>query len=80
MAKKELVNEKLYDLARADEFVGQRAKLLGISRRRLVQLLAAGASAATVGLLPSLDKANRAQAQTAKPSPIIKPTPPEFFV
>ncbi len=80
MAKKELINEKLYDLARADEFVGQRAKLLGISRRRLVQLLAAGASAATVGLLPSLDKTNRVQAQTAKPSPIIKPTPPEFFV
>jgi DMSO/TMAO reductase YedYZ molybdopterin-dependent catalytic subunit len=80
MSNKDLQNEQLYDRTRADEFIGQRAKLLGISRRRLVQLLAAGASAATVGLLPLHKKTNNAQAQTAKPSPIVKPTPPEFFV
>lgn len=80
MSNKDLLNEQLYDRARADEFIGQRAKLLGISRRRLVQLLSAGASAATVGLLPLHKKTNKAIAQTAKPSPIIKPTPPEFFV
>jgi DMSO/TMAO reductase YedYZ molybdopterin-dependent catalytic subunit len=80
MSNKDLLNEKVYDLARADEFIGQRAKWLGISRRRLVQLLAAGAGAATAGLLPLYPKTNTAQAQTPKPSPIVKPTPPELFV
>jgi DMSO/TMAO reductase YedYZ molybdopterin-dependent catalytic subunit len=80
MSDKELLDEQLYDLTRAEEFIGQRAKLLGISRRRLVQLLAAGAGAATTGLLPLCQKTNPAQAQAPKPSPIVKPTPPEFFV
>jgi DMSO/TMAO reductase YedYZ molybdopterin-dependent catalytic subunit len=79
MSGKDLLDEKLYDLARTDEFIGQRAKLLGISRRRLVQLLVTGASAATAGLLPLHSKNNQVQAQTAKSPPINKPTPPELF-
>ncbi|WP_026732717.1 sulfite oxidase [Fischerella sp. PCC 9605] len=80
MNNKDLLNEQVYDIARADEFIGYRAKALLISRRRLVQLLAAGASAATAGLLPLHHKTNKVQAQTPKPSSIVKPTPSEFFV
>jgi sulfane dehydrogenase subunit SoxC len=80
MSSKDLLDEQLYDLSRADEFIRQQAKRLGVSRRRLVQLLAAGAGAATAGLLPLHPKTNKAQAQTPKLSPIVKPTPPELFV
>ena len=86
MRNKELLNEQIYDRTRADEFIWQRAKILGISRRRLVQLLAAGAGVATVGLLPSRKGGKVAQANTSQtiaqnpdPRAIIKPAPEEFF-
>ncbi len=80
MSNKDLLDEELYDLLRADEFIRRKAKFLGISRRRLVQLLVAGASAATTGLLSPLAKNNKVQAQIPKTPPINKPTPPDLFV
>ena len=77
MNDKDLLNEKGYDRIRADEFISKRAKVLGISRRRLVQLLAAGASVATAGLLP---KRKEEQVLAAKEiPPIVKEIRPEWF-
>jgi hypothetical protein len=45
----DLQNEALYQAARADEFMWQRARALGISRRRLLQWLAAGGASVLVG-------------------------------
>ncbi|NES86284.1 MAG: hypothetical protein F6K10_35690 [Moorea sp. SIO2B7] len=86
MDNKDLLKEQLYDRSRADEFIGKRAKALGISRRRLVQLLAGSASIATVGLLLSLRDGKLAKAQTSQTvaqaeeiPPIVKEIRPEWF-
>ncbi|MGK7874036.1 MAG: molybdopterin-dependent oxidoreductase [Xenococcaceae cyanobacterium] len=86
MDKKDLFDEQVYEQARADEFIWQRARALEISRRRLVQLLAAGAGAATVGILPSRKTAKVAQAQTPEAvaqakatEAIVKPARPDWF-
>ncbi|MCP9468647.1 MAG: sulfite oxidase [Nitrospira sp.] len=77
MHRKDLLNEEIYDRERADEFVWKRAKVLGLSRRQFIQLLAAGAgAAATANLLPSHRKLVAAEADRA----IIKPAPPEMFL
>ncbi|MCP9449746.1 MAG: sulfite oxidase [Nitrospira sp.] len=77
MHRKDLLNEESYDRERADEVVWKRAKVLGLSRRRFIQLLAAGAgAAATANLLPSHRKLVAAEVDRA----IIKPAPPELFL
>ena len=53
MNRKDLLDEQVYQRTRVDHFIWQRARALEISRRRLVQLLAAGAGVATAGLFPS---------------------------
>ncbi len=76
MRRTDLLTEQIYDRERADEFIWKRAKMLGLSRRHFIQLLAAGAGAtATANLLPSHDQVRAAQADQA----IIKPVPPELF-
>jgi DMSO/TMAO reductase YedYZ molybdopterin-dependent catalytic subunit len=76
MHRKDLLDEQSYARQRADEFIWERTKALGLSRRRLVQLLAAGTgAAATMNLLPSRQKVVAAEAERA----IIKPAPPELF-
>ena len=77
MDNQDLLNEQIYDRTRAEELTRQRAKALGISRRRLVQLLAAGTSAAGVGLLPSRQVKNVALAQDNPP--LVKEIRPEWF-
>ena len=80
MDNKDLLKESIYERTRANELIRQRAKALGISRRRLVQLLAASTSAAGVGLFPSRQSKKVAQAQvinntftqTEKTTPIVK--------
>lgn len=77
MHRKDLLKEQIYNQDQADEFIWKRAKMLGLSRRRFIQLLAAGVgAAATVGLLPSHLKAVAAETDQA----IIKPAPPELFL
>jgi sulfane dehydrogenase subunit SoxC len=73
----DLQNETLYQAARADEFIWQRARALGISRRRLLQWLAAGGASVLVGgAWPRQVQA--AQAASAQQL-VVKPTPPELF-
>ena len=86
MDKQDLLNEQVYDQTRADELISKRAKAWGISRRRLVQLVAAGVGVATVGILPSRKGAKSSQAQGVETiaqnkttEGIVKPAPPEFF-
>ena len=74
MGYENLTREEDYLQSRADEYVWQRAKELGVSRRRFFQILAAGGTAAALSgrLTP------KAWAQPA-PTPVIKPTPQELF-
>ena len=73
----DLENEVLYQAARADEFMWQRSRALGISRRRLLQwLVAGGASMLVGGARPRQVQA--AQAASAQDL-VVKPTPPELF-
>ena len=77
MDNKDLLNEQIYDHTKASELIRQRAKALGISRRRLVQLLAAGTSTATVGLFSS--RQGRKVAQAQETSAIVKEIRPDWF-
>jgi sulfane dehydrogenase subunit SoxC len=74
---RDLQHEALYQKARAEEFIWQRASEFGISRRRLFQVLAAtGASVMLGGAWPR--QAREAQAASAQDL-VVKPTPPELF-
>ena len=79
MDNQDLLNEQVYDRTRANEFIAHRAKALGISRRRLVQLFASGASATAVNLLPSRHRKQVVQAQVAETSPLVKEIRPDWF-
>jgi sulfane dehydrogenase subunit SoxC len=74
---RDLQNEALYQAVRADEFIWQRSRALGISRRRLLQWLAAGGASVMVGgAWPQrLQAAQEASSQNL----VVKPTPPELF-
>lgn len=77
MREEDLLVEKVYEQARSDEFIWQRAKALGISRKRFLQLMAFGAGATLAGL-PSLRFEQPVQAQTAEKK-LVKPIPPDLF-
>ena len=81
MATPDPSGEWQYDLERASQFLQQRSRELGVSRRRLLQLLAASSTAATAGLLPRR-AASQGRPPSAGPSSatIQKPTPGELFV
>ena len=86
MDKQDLRNEQVYDRTRADNFIWQQAKTLGISCRKLVHLLAAGTSAATVDRFSSPHnqkvtqaQANNTVAQGVETPPIVKEIRPEWF-
>ena len=73
----DLQNEADYQAVRGDEFIWQRSRALGISRRRLLQWFAAGGASVLVGgAWPRrLQAAQAASAQEL----VVKPTPPELF-
>jgi sulfane dehydrogenase subunit SoxC len=73
----DLQNEALYQATRADEFMWQRSRALGISRRRLLQWLAAGGVSVLVGgAWPRQVQAGQAASSEEL---VVKPTPPELF-
>ena len=73
MREEDLLVEKNYKQARADEIIWQRAKALGISRQKFLQLIT-GAAGLAIGL-PHLRLEKPALASVG----IVEPTPPEFF-
>lgn len=80
MYEQDLREESRYHRRRAEEFLALRAGELGVSRRRLIQLLLGGASAAALGLLPGWARAGVAAGEAPAVPEVLKPTPPEFFV
>jgi len=75
----ELVNEQAYEEARRDEWIWRRARTLGLSRRRFLALLAAGAGAAVANVAPVGRLAQHRRAQAAPTDLLVKPTPAEYF-
>jgi sulfane dehydrogenase subunit SoxC len=69
-----LLDEHTDRPVRAGQLVRERAKSAGLSRRRFLQTLTAGAGAAAIGA--AAQRAVDAQAPTDL---VVKPTPPEFF-
>ena len=74
MRGEDLLDEQVYGQARTDQFVHAQARAAGVSRRRFLELAAAGAGAAAIGGLRP-----RAASAQAPSDLIVKPTPPEFF-
>ncbi|HVH30934.1 MAG TPA: sulfite oxidase [bacterium] len=76
MTHDDLRDEDLYRQIRTDELAWHRAKTLGVSRRRFLQIAAAGAVAAAAA-----DTLGRAAevSQAAPADLIVKSTPPEWF-
>ncbi len=72
--REDLLDEHTYRQVRADQLVRERAKAAGLSRRRLLQILTAGAGAAAMGGVGP----RAVDAQTATDL-VVKPTPAEFF-
>lgn len=76
--EEDLQDERVYQVVRTDALLWQRARDLGISRRRLLQLLTVGgASVVLAGVWPR--RAQRALAASVSEL-VVKPTPPELFV
>src|SRR5512132_853771 len=73
----ELQNEALYQATRADEFMWQQSRALGISRRRLLQWLAAGGASMLVG--GAWPRQVQAGQSASSQDLVVKPTPPELF-
>ena len=78
MRRKDLLKEQSYEQARVDQWLWTRAKTLGISRRRLIQIMSAGAGAATINLLPKHQKVKAAEDEI-DPNAIVKEQRPEWF-
>lgn len=76
MSTNDMKNESVYAQERLDQYFNQRAKDLGMSRRRFFQLLGAGTGAAALGL-PGAGTIRQAQASHAGAT--VKPVPPELF-
>jgi sulfane dehydrogenase subunit SoxC len=73
----DLQHEALYQVARADEFMWQRSRTLGISRRRLLQWLAAGGASVLVG--GAWPRQVQVAQATSSQELVVKPAPPELF-
>ncbi len=69
-------DEAMYEQAKADWIAWRQAKALGVSRRRFLALLAAGASFTLGGSTRLLRSASGAPA----PSLVVKPVPPDLFI
>lgn len=74
MYNDDLLDEQVYREARTDEEIWRQARAAGVSRRRFVQMLAAGAGAFASGSL-----LRPGYAQAGKIPTFVKPTPPHQF-
>ena len=69
-----LLDEHAYGQVRTDQFIDAQARAAGVSRRRFLEIVTAGAGAAAIGGLRP-----RAASAQAPSDLVVKPTPPEFF-
>lgn len=74
MPQEDVLVEEVYEQRRADEIIWQRAKVLGMSRKKFLQLIAFAGGVA-IGGLPRLRLDEPALASEG----VVKPTPPELF-
>jgi sulfane dehydrogenase subunit SoxC len=74
MHSEDLRNEDAYRQLRRDQFVWERAKAAGVSRRRFLELLAAASGAAASSAI-----APRTVGAQTPSDLVVKPTPPELF-
>lgn len=75
MREDDLLVEKVYQQARADEFIWQKAKTLGMSRKKFLQFMTVGAGIAIGSGLPRL----RLEEPALAAGEVVKPVPPELF-
>ncbi|NKQ28306.1 sulfite oxidase [Streptomyces galbus] len=76
-------HETAYDRRRLRQWLAGEAKADGVSRRRLLTLLAATATATAAGTAlttPASASAARTTADAVADRPILKPLPPEWFI
>jgi sulfane dehydrogenase subunit SoxC len=78
MRRKDLLNEQIYEQTKVDEWLWTKAKTLGISRRRLIQIMTAGVGVATVNLLPKHQKVQAAE-EEIDPNAIVKDQRSDWF-
>jgi DMSO/TMAO reductase YedYZ molybdopterin-dependent catalytic subunit len=74
MNREDFLNEATYSRASADEYLWWQTKTLGISRRRLIQLMAGTVGSSAIALWPQA-----ATSASTKVEGIVKNAPPEFF-
>jgi sulfane dehydrogenase subunit SoxC len=72
-----LQNEAVYQAVRAEEFIWQRSRALGISRRRFLQWVAAGGASMLVGGV--WPRRLQAAQEPSSQELVVKPTPSELF-
>jgi sulfane dehydrogenase subunit SoxC len=80
----DLLDQETYREARTDRYIWEQAKAAGLSRRRFLQVLSAGAGAAALsGAVPAGARAQTQPPPPTQPQPspdlVVKPTPAEFF-
>lgn len=77
MSTDDMKNESVYAQQRLDQFFNERAKELGMSRRRFFQLLGAGTGAAALAGLPMPGIVKNAHASHTGST--VKPVPADLF-
>jgi DMSO/TMAO reductase YedYZ molybdopterin-dependent catalytic subunit len=70
----ELTDQGVYEETRTDQYLWQRAKAMGLTRRQVLKLMAAGAGAAALGFPGPTRQAGANHVQ------VVKPTPADRFV
>ncbi len=75
MRREAFSREQDYQQARAAEYRWRLAKVLGLSRRRFLQVVGAGGALAALGV----SSVARGQGQAPPPSLVAKPTPADLF-
>src|SRR5262245_18074456 len=75
MSREQFAGEDEYKQARSEEYTWRLAKRFGLSRRRFLQAM----GTAGAGALLQSAASSPAAAQTAPPTPVLKPTPADLF-
>ncbi len=80
MHNDQLKNEAVYLQDRYDRYLWQQTRVTGLSRRRLLQLLATGAVGARCAWPGTSVFASVFQGSAVSEPCVVKPTPPELFI